>query len=165
MAPCSTGRTLWLLAEMRDCQPPGQGEALLISSFSSSISSVKMLARLRAARRLSLLLYEYGGSTDLRVVVSPADPHTWGCRGRHGYPNNDEGGYPTCHSQMISQQLLRVGIGLVCESAETAHAAQEPCINMMCLRPESIDLSMQRGHEIRWAAECKCVICPSVGQV
>ncbi len=76
MTSCGRQFTLWLLAEMRDCQPPGQGEALLISSFSSSISSVKMLARLRAARRLSLLLYEYGGSTDLSVVVSPADPQT-----------------------------------------------------------------------------------------
>ena len=51
-------QTLWVLALMRDCQPPGQGEALLISRFSSSISCAKMPARLRAARRLSLLLYE-----------------------------------------------------------------------------------------------------------
>ncbi len=51
-------QTLWVLALMRDCQPPGQGEALLICRFSSSISCAKMPARLRAARRLSLLLYE-----------------------------------------------------------------------------------------------------------
>lgn len=62
---------------MRDCQPPGQGEALLISKVSSSMSCVKMLARSRAARLLSLLLYEYGGSTDFSVVVSPAGPHTY----------------------------------------------------------------------------------------
>ncbi len=63
-------------ALMRDCQPPGQAETLSTSRSLSSMSCAKEAARLRAARRLSRLLYEYGGSIDRTVVVSHAASHT-----------------------------------------------------------------------------------------